>query len=236
MLLQRETDGFTLIELLVVLVIVGILLMIAAPGMLGYINAAREMRDTMLLDSIHTACNSIAIERGWEIEDVVLKRENEEVNVSVIVSQAAGEPVEQDKKIDVTDEVESLVGEISFSDMFDPLAETSGQDGSADQDNDMAEYTVPEIQDTTILKDIYEVCCGIAKDRKWSVDSIIVEWENGILSVSVVICMDNGESVAPTDKCKVVTDEVKEIMGNISFSDEFEKATWYEWMGDWIFN
>lgn len=42
--LKRNKKGFTLIEIIVVLVIMGILIAIAVPSVLGYVNKAKEQR------------------------------------------------------------------------------------------------------------------------------------------------------------------------------------------------
>lgn len=61
MQLKKNKKGFTLIEIIVVLVIMGILLAIAVPSVLGYVNKAKESRFLSDARAAYLAAQSITV-------------------------------------------------------------------------------------------------------------------------------------------------------------------------------
>ena len=55
--LRTNSKGFTLIELIIVVVILGVLVGIAVPSYLGYVEQANENRDRAKIDSVYKAFN-----------------------------------------------------------------------------------------------------------------------------------------------------------------------------------
>jgi type IV pilus assembly protein PilA len=90
---RRSTDesGFTLIELLVVILIIGVLIAIAVPSLLGQKDKAYDASARSLAGSAQTAAETIATDNGGSYTTVTEKTINKyEANIPLTEATAAG--------------------------------------------------------------------------------------------------------------------------------------------------
>lgn len=104
--LKKNKKGFTLIEIIVVLVIMGILLAIAVPSVLGYVNKAREQQFLSDGRAAFLGAQSIAVReranntpRENIIDLLDVEGINDEINADADIVEQASCTVDADRNL-----------------------------------------------------------------------------------------------------------------------------------------
>lgn len=111
--LKKNKKGFTLVEVIVVLVILAILMAIAIPSFMGYINKAKEREKDLTARNVFLAVSTVAAEylQGNSPTDAELKTYLEEDPTALTeISNLAG--ITTIAKGDLTVELDSLGGKL----------------------------------------------------------------------------------------------------------------------------
>lgn len=92
--LKKNKKGFTLIEIIVVLIIIGILIAIAVPSVLGYIGKAKDVKHEANARTGFLAAQTILVKKNAKnqpvaAEDFKAAKLNEEANADNVIDAAA---------------------------------------------------------------------------------------------------------------------------------------------------
>lgn len=92
--LKKNKKGFTLIEIIVVLIIIGILIAIAVPSVLGYIGKAEDVKHEANARTGFLAAQTILVKKNAKnqpvtTDDFKAAKLNEEANADNVIAAAA---------------------------------------------------------------------------------------------------------------------------------------------------